>query len=184
MSRSNDLLRAFEDLRDRTVPTSHELAGLVLSSNLTSSLDQALVSLVSEAGSREDQYPLAVFTHGSTGRGEQTRFSDIDLMIIVGQGQEQLASGILYPLWDMNFKIGHSVREIKDLQTETLGSIETATSLIDARFVAGSESIWQEFENERRRIFESYGGEIRAELARSYFRQCENQPWQTLAFDI
>ena len=184
MSRSNDLLRTFEDLRDQTVPTSHESAGLVLSSNLTSSLDRALVSLVSEAESREGQYPLAVFTHGSTGRGEQTRFSDIDLMIIVGEGQEQLASEILYPLWDMNFKIGHSVREIKDLQTETLGSIETATSLIDARFVAGSELIWQEFQNERQRIFESYGGEIRAELARSYFRQCEKQPWQTLAIDI
>ena len=87
MSRSNDLLRTFEDLRDQTVPTSHESAGLVLSSNLTSSLDRALVSLVSEAESREGQYPLAVFTHGSTGRGEQTRFSDIDLMIIVGEGQ-------------------------------------------------------------------------------------------------
>jgi UTP:GlnB (protein PII) uridylyltransferase len=181
---SSELLAKFQDLRNETSPTSVDLAGLKASDKLTRYLDEALRSVVNEAEAGGKKKTFTLIAHGSNARFEQTRFSDIDLMILVDKDSTEFATKILYPLWDANFKVGYSVREIGDLESQSLGSIETATSLVDARFIAGSEELWQLFTKERSRIMRVHGLDFITELAGRYEIQRDDEPWQTLAIDI
>ena len=181
---SSELLAKFQVLRNETSPTSVDLAGLKASDKLTRYLDEALRAVVNEAEAGAKIKTFALIAHGSNARFEETRFSDIDLMILVDEDSTEVATKILYPLWDANFKVGYSVREIGDLEAQSLGSIETATSLVDARFIAGSEELWKLFLKERSRIMRVHGLDFITELAGRYEIQRDDEPWQTLAIDI
>ena len=181
---SSELLTKFQNLRNEILPVTVELAGFKTSDKLTRYLDEALRAVVNEAKSGTENNTFTLIAHGSNARFEETRFSDIDLMILVDEDSTESAAKILYPLWDANFKLGYSVREIRDLERQSLESIETATSLIDARFIAGSEELWRSFEKERSRIMNVHGEAFISELAKRYKIQRDNEPWQTLAIDI
>ena len=181
---SSELLTKFQNLRNERSPTSVDLAGLKASDKLTRYLDEALRAVVEEAEAGTNRKTFALIAHGSNARFEETRFSDIDLMILVHKDSTKSAAKVLYPLWDANFKLGYSVREIEDLEHQSLESIETATSLVDARFIAGSEDLWQSFVKERSRIMLLHGQAFIAELNKRYKIQRDSEPWQTLAIDI
>ena len=55
---------------------------------------------------------------GGTGRGEMAPYSDVDLMLLVGNRDapwvEQVAEGLLYLLWDLKLKVGQSVRTLDE----------------------------------------------------------------------
>jgi [protein-PII] uridylyltransferase len=48
---------------------------------------------------------------------------------------------ILYPLWDANLKVGHSVRTVEECLQAAQESFETLTSLLAARLVCGNERL-------------------------------------------
>lgn len=90
-----------------------------------------------------------VMALGGYGRRELAPYSDIDLMFLFRPGAETAAKSfvraVLHPLWDCGFQVGHSVRTIAE-------SIELAhvdptvkTSMMEARFLAGSADLFQEF---------------------------------------
>jgi len=67
--------------------------------------------------------PLALVAIGGYGRAELNPHSDIDFMFLhdgqVAAGKplphlSKLIDGVLYPLWDVGLKVGHSVRSIDD----------------------------------------------------------------------
>jgi [protein-PII] uridylyltransferase len=45
-------------------------------------------------------------------------------------------------LWDIGLEVGHSVRSIDDCQRESLADISVATTLFEARLLAGPESLF------------------------------------------
>ncbi|MEK9662317.1 MAG: nucleotidyltransferase domain-containing protein, partial [Alphaproteobacteria bacterium] len=61
---------------------------------------------------------FAVIAVGGYGRGELAPFSDIDLLFLFPYKQpprgEQLVEFMLYFLWDLGLKVGHSTRSIED----------------------------------------------------------------------
>ena len=59
--------------------------------------------------------------------------------------QEHLSNEILYPLWDLRLKIGHSTRTLTEVFAEAGRDIRTKTSLLEARLIAGSESLYENF---------------------------------------
>ena len=100
--------------------------------------------------------PLALVALGGYGRGELNPHSDIDFMFLhAGQvvaGMKalphlsKLMDSILYPLWDLGFKIGHSVRTIGECVQVANADMQAKTSLIESRFVVGDEKLFEKFQ--------------------------------------
>ncbi len=100
--------------------------------------------------------PLALVAIGGYGRGELNPHSDIDFMFL-HSGQlvagnrplpqlSRLIDGLLYPLWDVGLKVGHSVRSIDDSVRVANSDMQSKTSLIEARLVAGDEALFKKFQ--------------------------------------
>ena len=90
---------------------------------------------------------IALVAVGGYGRGELHPCSDIDVMILLPKrGTEASHEGIerfLAFLWDIGLEVGHSVRSIDDCQRESSADVSVATTLIEARLLAGPERLFQ-----------------------------------------
>ena len=87
---------------------------------------------------------------GGYGRRELAPQSDIDLMFLCirpgsGKAVESLIRAVLHPLWDCGFQVGHSVRTIADSIELAETDATVKTSMMEARFLAGSADLFQEF---------------------------------------
>jgi len=59
--------------------------------------------------------------------------------------QAHLPSEILYLMWDCGLKVGHSTRTIDEAFNEARKDIQTKTSLLESRPVAGSQKLYDTF---------------------------------------
>ncbi len=86
---------------------------------------------------------------GGYGRRELAPHSDIDLMFLYRPGAADVAPDlvrrVLHPLWDIGFQVGHSVRTIQDSIELATTDLTVKTSMMEARFLAGSAELFQEF---------------------------------------
>jgi len=105
---------------------------------------------------RAESPPLALVALGGYGRGELNPHSDIDFMFLhagqVAAGSKPLPclaktiDGILYPLWDIGLKVGHSVRSVDECVRLANADIQSKTSLLEARLIVGDERLFAGFE--------------------------------------
>jgi len=90
-----------------------------------------------------------VMALGGYGRRELAPQSDIDLMFLFEAGAEKpvesLVRAVLHPLWDCGFQVGHSVRTIADSIELAETDATVKTSMMEARFLAGSADLFQDF---------------------------------------
>ncbi len=89
----------------------------------------------------------ALVAVGGYGRKDLCPGSDLDVLLIhtrkdrdLGQ-VKALADQVWYPLWDAGLKLGHGVRSVKEALTLAHDSLDTATSLLDCRLLAGDAAI-------------------------------------------
>ncbi|BFU96077.1 MAG: Bifunctional uridylyltransferase/uridylyl-removing enzyme [Nitrospira sp.] len=86
---------------------------------------------------------------GGYGRRELAPYSDIDLMVLFQPGSdkgiESLVRAVLHPLWDCGFQVGQSVRTISDSIQLAETDTTVKTSMMEARFLAGSSELFQDF---------------------------------------
>ena len=86
---------------------------------------------------------IAICAVGGYGRSELAPYSDIDILFILEDSTKKEAIEedirlILYKLWDLNYKIGYSVRKIKEIYKSAIDDQIIATSLLDCRFICGN----------------------------------------------
>ena len=90
--------------------------------------------------------PLALFAVGGYGRGELLPCSDVDVMILLPQGEDPGWTAplerFLTFLWDIGLETGHSVRTIEDCRREALADLGVATTLFESRLLAGSPKLF------------------------------------------
>ena len=89
---------------------------------------------------------LALVAVGGYGRGELHPCSDIDVMVLLPKSDssdwQRDIERFLTFLWDIGLEVGHSVRSIDDCQLESVADISVATTLFEARLLAGPESLF------------------------------------------
>ena len=90
---------------------------------------------------------LALVAVGGYGRGELLPCSDIDVLVLLPQGDEAgwapPLERFLAFLWDIGLETGHSVRSIDVCQREALADLSVATSLFEARLLAGPSTLFE-----------------------------------------
>ena len=59
---------------------------------------------------------------------------------------EAISTNILYLLWDLKYNIGHSIRAIGDCIKIGGTDFTARTALMESRIIAGSESLFDEFQ--------------------------------------
>jgi [protein-PII] uridylyltransferase len=58
----------------------------------------------------------------------------------------KIIDGLLYPVWDIGLKVGHSVRTIDEAVKEADSDMQSKTSLIEARLISGDEPLFHKFQ--------------------------------------
>ncbi len=114
-------------------------------------VDRWVVDLFAEATADADPRGLALAAVGGYGRAELAPGSDLDLLLLHGGGAgdvAELAERLWYPIWDEGLKLGHAVRTVKDALSLASDDLDTATSLLEVRHLAGDESLSRRLSDE------------------------------------
>ena len=101
-----------------------------------------------------DVVPVSLVAIGGYGRGELSPYSDIDIMFLHNSPSRapshhpylsEMVEQVLYMLWDVGLKVGHSTRSISDAVTQANKDMQSKTSMIDSRLLIGNEKIYESF---------------------------------------
>jgi len=91
---------------------------------------------------------LTLIAVGGYGRGEMAPFSDVDIMFLTPWKQtgwgEQVIETILYLLWDLGLKVGHSTRSLDEMIRQAKADLTIRTALLEARYVWGDQPLYDE----------------------------------------
>ncbi|HZG09755.1 MAG TPA: [protein-PII] uridylyltransferase [Allosphingosinicella sp.] len=97
-----------------------------------------------------DAERLMLMAVGGYGRGEMALHSDVDIAFVTPwkptSWTEQVIEAMLYLLWDLGLKIGHSSRSVAETLAEAAGDYTVRTALLEARWLWGDEALFDEVE--------------------------------------
>lgn len=107
----------------------------------------------------EDVYPssnrstgerITILAVGGYGRGEMAPHSDVDIAFITPIRHtpwcEQVIESMLYFLWDLGLKIGHSSRSLDETVSMARADLTIRTALLEGRYVWGDQALFQEIQ--------------------------------------
>lgn len=91
---------------------------------------------------------LSVIAVGGYGRGEMAPFSDVDLLFLtpykLTPWAESVIESMLYMLWDLKLKVGHSSRTVKDCLRLGKDDYTIRTAMLENRRVCGDAALSDE----------------------------------------
>ncbi|MCF8467586.1 MAG: [protein-PII] uridylyltransferase [Sneathiella sp.] len=91
---------------------------------------------------------LTLVAVGGYGRGELAPYSDVDLLFLYPYKQtswcEQVIEFVLYMLWDLGLKVGHSTRNVNECIRLAKKDTTIQTALLEARYLWGDQGMFQE----------------------------------------
>ncbi len=124
-------------------------------------IDSALEELAFDSLGPDPE--VAVLAVGGYGRGELSPHSDIDLLFLLPARSRVTAAtlrGLLYPLWDAGWQVGHAVRGPKEAIEISGSDLDAATASLSARLVAGDPELFGELIQRRTRWLGKHGRSI------------------------
>ncbi len=99
------------------------------------------------AGNRSAGERITIIAVGGYGRAEMAPHSDIDIGFLMPGKQtvwaEQVIESMLYSLWDLKLKVGHSARSIDEMIRQARGDLTIRTALLEARYVWGDRALYE-----------------------------------------
>src|SRR6202048_1313604 len=157
-----DLYKKFLKIEEHRLRLKHYsgAGGLEIVRDRAALLDVVLRHLFEGAlegsGFAERMPPVALLAIGGYGRGELNPYSDVDIWFLhdslrIADETEEVIEQVLYMLWDVGFKVGHSTRSIDGAIKVANSCVITKTSLLESRFLAGNQRLHSKF---RREFFE------------------------------
>ena len=137
-----------QEAEKRLAEKSHAgVPGLILAHERAAMLSAVLVRLWGYGGGADCGDGLVLGAVGGFGREEMSPASDIDLVFIregtSNRAAEEVVKRVLYGLWDMGCKVGHACRTISETIDRAEAEPMIKTALIDARYLAGSITLWE-----------------------------------------
>ncbi len=100
------------------------------------------------SGNRSSGERLTIMAVGGYGRGEMAPHSDVDIAFITPIKQtpwcEQVIEAMLYFLWDLGLKIGHSSRSLDEMVRMAKGDLTIRTAMLEGRYVWGDQPLFDE----------------------------------------
>ncbi len=146
-----------QKLRDQH--TAHS-PGIQVCAHLTEMLDRVILNIW---GSALTDFPaqaevyrndVALIALGGFGRGDVAPYSDVDLMILHAPRAdvESLAKRMLHDVFDVGLALGQSVRTPRDACGLAAKDATIFTSLVEARFLAGSRALHDKFFRKFQRV--------------------------------
>ncbi|WP_415845377.1 [protein-PII] uridylyltransferase [Stutzerimonas zhaodongensis] len=90
---------------------------------------------------------IALVAVGGYGRGELHPYSDIDLLILLDNNDQEIfrdaIEGFLTLLWDIGLEVGQSVRSVQECAEEARADLTIITNMMESRTIAGPERLRQ-----------------------------------------
>ncbi len=121
----------------------HTLVGGSLCRAYSDLVDGWLADLLAAAEEECGAGGVALVAVGGYGRAELSLQSDIDV-VLLHTGRSDIgtfADRIWYPIWDEGLKLGHAVRTGREALALAADDLDTATSLLQVRHLAGDEDL-------------------------------------------
>lgn len=91
---------------------------------------------------------IAVMAVGGYGRGEMAPHSDVDIAFLTpykpAGWPEQVIESMLYSLWDLRLKVGHSSRSIDESIRMAKEDLTIRTALLEGRYIWGDQRIYED----------------------------------------
>src|SRR6266851_2304634 len=121
-----------------------EFRGIVAARERAERLDQRIIELSSKLTAVSDK--VAVVALGAYGRRELTPRSEIELLFL-HQGELNtpwVSEIVCYPLWEDNLRVELTVSTLAECAADARRSWLAATSFLDARFISGAASAFDD----------------------------------------
>jgi [protein-PII] uridylyltransferase len=141
-------------------------------------VDQVIVLLYEHAvrdvfttANPTDSEQLSLVAVGGYGRGQMAPFSDVDLLFLMPYKKtawsESVIEYMLYMLWDLKLKVGHSSRTVDDCIRLARQDMTIRTALLESRYIYGDQELFVELRKRFAKDVISGNGEeyVRAKLA-------------------
>jgi len=124
--------------------------GDIIARALSGFTDIALVGIAYEAIPKHLSEQIAILAVGGYGRELLAPFSDVDLLILHNDLNQDVLKPVveklLYPFWDAGVAIGQSVHTPKSAVVFASEDLHSQTSFIDARYLFGASNLSNEFQ--------------------------------------
>ena len=107
-----------------------------------------VVDHVYRASNRSSGERLTIMAVGGYGRGEMAPHSDVDIAFLTPIKQtpwcEQVIEAMLYFMWDLSLKIGHSSRSLSDMVRMCRSDLTIRTAMLEGRYIWGDQPLFDE----------------------------------------
>ncbi|GAA0737736.1 [protein-PII] uridylyltransferase [Sphingomonas japonica] len=111
---------------------------------------------------------MTLIAVGGYGRGEMAPHSDVDIGFLTPWKctgwSEQVIESMLYSLWDLGLKVGHSSRSIDEMLKMAKSDVTVRTALLEARYVCGDTELYEEASRR-------FKAEVQADTARTFIAE-------------